>query len=176
MLGYGATDLANAFRTVRKNTVQIAEDIPEDKYGFIPATGVRSVAQLLTHIALSYRFQREIHGDRRTTLEGFDFPGLVARLGAEEQKARTKSDIVNLLKSEGDKFAGWLETLRDDFLAEHVKMPPDSQPATKTRFEMIMSVKEHEMHHRAQLMLIERMLGLVPHLTRQMQERMAART
>ena len=30
-----------------------------------------------------------------------------------------------------------------------------------------------EMHHRGQLMLIERMLGIVPHLTRHMQERMA---
>jgi uncharacterized damage-inducible protein DinB len=39
---------------------------------------------------------------------------------------------------------------------------------------MLMSVKEHEMHHRGQLMLIERMLGFVPHLTRQMQERTAA--
>jgi uncharacterized damage-inducible protein DinB len=38
---------------------------------------------------------------------------------------------------------------------------------------MILSVKEHEMHHRGQLMLIERMLGITPHLTRQMQERLA---
>ena len=29
------------------------------------------------------------------------------------------------------------------------------------------------MHHRGQLMLLQRMIGLVPHLTRQMQERMA---
>jgi uncharacterized damage-inducible protein DinB len=47
-------------------------------------------------------------------------------------------------------------------------------PPSKTRFEMLLSTKEHEMHHRGQLMLIERMLGIVPHLTRQMQERMAA--
>jgi uncharacterized damage-inducible protein DinB len=39
---------------------------------------------------------------------------------------------------------------------------------------MILGVKEHEMHHRAQLMLMERMLGITPHLTRQMQARMAA--
>jgi uncharacterized damage-inducible protein DinB len=39
---------------------------------------------------------------------------------------------------------------------------------------MVLGVKEHEMHHRGQLMLIERMVGIVPHLTRQMQERMAA--
>jgi uncharacterized damage-inducible protein DinB len=53
-------------------------------------------------------------------------------------------------------------------------MRPGMTPAAKSRFEMILSVKEHEMHHRAQLILIERMLGIVPHLTRQMQARMAS--
>jgi uncharacterized damage-inducible protein DinB len=57
-----------------------------------------------------------------------------------------------------------------------VHLPPQVQPNVKTRFEMLLSVKEHEMHHRAQLMVVERMLGLVPHLTRQMQERMAQMT
>ena len=37
---------------------------------------------------------------------------------------------------------------------------------------MLLGPKEHEMHHRAQLMTMERMLGITPHLTRQMQERM----
>ena len=34
MTYYGGKELAAAFRTVRKNTIQIAEDIPEDKYDF----------------------------------------------------------------------------------------------------------------------------------------------
>jgi uncharacterized damage-inducible protein DinB len=55
-----------------------------------------------------------------------------------------------------------------------VKLPPGAQPPSRTRLEMFLSAKEHEMHHRGQLMLMERMLGIVPHLTRQMQERMAA--
>ena len=38
---------------------------------------------------------------------------------------------------------------------------------------MILSVKEHEMHHRSQLMLIERLIGIVPHLTRDMEARIA---
>ena len=50
---------------------------------------------------------------------------------------------------------------------------PGMTPESKTRFEMLLGVKEHEMHHRAQLMLIERMLGITPHLTKQQQERMA---
>ena len=36
----------------------------------------------------------------------------------------------------------------------------------------VLGAKEHEMHHRGQLMLIERQLGIVPHLTRQGEERM----
>jgi uncharacterized damage-inducible protein DinB len=31
------------------------------------------------------------------------------------------------------------------------------------------------MHHRGQLMLVQRMIGVVPHLTRQREERMRAR-
>jgi len=39
---------------------------------------------------------------------------------------------------------------------------------------MILGVKEHEMHHRAQLMMVQRMIGQVTHLTREMNERIAA--
>jgi hypothetical protein len=44
---------------------------------------------------------------------------------------------------------------------------------TKSRFEQLLGAKEHEMNHRAQLMLIERQLGIVPHLTRQFNDRIA---
>jgi uncharacterized damage-inducible protein DinB len=47
-------------------------------------------------------------------------------------------------------------------------------PPTKSRFEMLMAAKEHEMHHRGQLMVMQRMTGGVPHLTRQMMERIEA--
>jgi uncharacterized damage-inducible protein DinB len=39
---------------------------------------------------------------------------------------------------------------------------------------MLIAPKEHEMHHRGQLMVVQRMLGITPHLTRQMDERIAA--
>ena len=52
-------------------------------------------------------------------------------------------------------------------------MPPGATPATKSRLEMLLSIKEHEMHHRAQLMVAQRLLGIVPHLTRLRQEHAA---
>ena len=173
---YGAKELAESFRTVRKNTIQIAEDIPEEKYGFQAAPETRTVAQLLTHIAISYKFQHQVHAkERRTTLEGFDFPSLMQRLAAEEQQPRAKQQILQVLRSNGEEWAGWVGGLTEDFLRERVAMPAGMGTA-KSRFEMILGVKEHEMHHRGQLMVIERLLGVVPHMTRQMQERMAAMT
>ena len=175
MLPYGGKDLAAAFRTVRKNTIQIAEEIPEDKYDFQPAPDTRSVRQLLLHLTLVDRLPRTIHGERRTTLEGIDFPAFLREVMTEEQAPRSKEEILTLLRSNGESFAAFLEGMSDESLAEHVAMRPGMGPAQKTRFEMLMGVKEHEMHHRGQLMLIERLLGITPHLTRVMRERLGAR-
>ncbi len=49
---YGAKELAEGFRTVRVNTTQIAQDIPADKYDFKAAPGVKSVGELLSHLAI----------------------------------------------------------------------------------------------------------------------------
>jgi uncharacterized damage-inducible protein DinB len=155
---------------VRKNTIQVAEDIPESKYDFVAAEGCKSVARMLTHIATVTWFWDEVHGKRLTTMKGMDFTGLSQRAEAAEAKPRSKAEIIALLRSEGDKFANWLATLTPEFLAEDVTQA-DGIP--KSRFESLLGAKEHEMHHRAQLMLIERQLGVVPHLTRQRQERMA---
>ena len=172
---YGGKELAGSFRTVRGNTITIAKELPEEKYNFRAAPDGRSVGELLSHIAMAYGFQYQLHAEeRRTTLVGFDFPALMQRMKADEKVQRTKEQTLELLQSNGEKWAGWLEGLTDEFLAESVAMPPGGVPPSKTRFEMVLGVKEHEMHHRGQLMLIERMVGIVPHLTRQSQERMAA--
>ncbi len=173
MTYYGAKELAAAFRTVRNNTIKIAEEIPENKYDFRAAPDTRSIGQTLTHIALGSGFQYYVHSNKVTDLKAVNFPELFQKVMAEEAKPRTKAEIVALLKREGDTFASFLAGLSDAFLEERVTMPPGADPATKSRFEMLLSPKEHEMHHRGQLMTLERMIGLVPHLTRQMQERMA---
>jgi uncharacterized damage-inducible protein DinB len=172
---YGAKELAESFRTVRKNTIVIAEEIGEQHYGFQAAPDTRTVASMLTHIALVPRLTEQIQGvERRSTLEGFDFLAFFGKIMADEKTSRNKAQLIAFLKDEGERFAQWLDSLSDDFLGEHVSMRPGMTPASKTRFEMILGVKEHEMHHRAQLMLIERMVGIVPHLTREGQTRMAA--
>jgi len=175
MTYYGPKELADAFRTVRNNTIKIAEEIPEPHYGYRVAPESRSVAEALVHIAVSTRFQEQVHlVEHRSKMEGFDFTAFLTNLAAEEKAPRAKSEILELLRTEGEKFARTLEGLSEDFLAERVSLPPGMVPPTKSRFEMLLGPKEHEMHHRAQLMVVERAIGITPHLTRQMQERMAA--
>ena len=168
---YGGKELAGAFRTVRKNTIQVAEDIPESKYSHVAAPEARSVAQMLTHIAIATRLWIDLNKNEITTMVGIDFPKIGETFRVEEAKPRSKGELIELLRTEGEKYASWLETLTPEFLAG-VVTDPDGQ-TTRTRFERILGAKEHEMHHRAQLMLIERMVGIVPHLTREMQARMA---
>jgi uncharacterized damage-inducible protein DinB len=174
MTYYGSKELAESFRTVRKNTLVIAEEIGEQHYGFRATPETRSIAQTLVHIANSSTLAVQIHAaERRTTLVGFDFPTFVGKAMAEEQATRNKAQIVSLLQHNGDRFATWLDGLTDEFLGERVSLMPGMTPTSKSRFEMILGVKEHEMHHRGQLMLLGRMVGVVPHLTREMQARMA---
>jgi uncharacterized damage-inducible protein DinB len=173
MTYYGGKELAAAFRTVRENTIRTAEDIPDNKYDFQATPETRSVGKTLSHIALSTGFQTHIHGNKINDLKTVNFPELVTKAMAEEAKPRTRADIIAMLKTEGEKFASFLESLPELFLAEPVAQPPGVQPPAKSRFEMLLSAKEHEMHHRAQLMVLQRMIGIVPHLTRRMQERMA---
>ena len=175
MTYYGAKELADSFRTVRKNTITIANEIGEEHYGFRAAPETRTVGQTLVHIAHVCELQERLHGvERRTALEGFDFFGFIGPLIADEQTPRTRAQVIDLLRAGGDRFSAWLESLSDEFLGERVAMLPGTTPASKSRFEMILGVKEHEMHHRGQLMLVERMIGIVPHLTREFQARMAA--
>jgi uncharacterized damage-inducible protein DinB len=166
---YGPKQLADSTRTVRKNTILIAEDIPENDYGYRPTPESRSVAETLVHIALLSRADRFLHeNERRSSLESFDFGELISKSEMEERRPHSKTEIIDRLRTEGERWSRWVEGLPEALLSERVRQPGG---ASKSRFEMLLGTKEHEMHHRAQLTVIERLLGIVPHLTRNRQMR-----
>ena len=173
---YGGKQFAEAFRTVRKNTLQIAEEIPEDKYSFRATPDSMSVAEDLAHVAAFTRWPQIVHGEQRQPHFVFEqFMGLMNEMMQYQGTLQTKSQIVEALRTDGERFATFLEGLSDDVLSEMVTFPPEAGHGARSRFEMLLGVKEHEMHHRAKLMVAQRLLGQVPHLTRRRQEMMAAR-
>jgi hypothetical protein len=53
MTYYGSKNLAESYRTVRKNTIAIADEIPADQYAFRAAPGTMSAGEMLAHLAAS---------------------------------------------------------------------------------------------------------------------------
>lgn len=81
---YGMRPLAAGMRAVRQNTILIAEDIPEAKYGFRATPDTRSIAQTLVHIAWLGSSDRLIHEELHLdSLETFDFPAMLERSAVE---------------------------------------------------------------------------------------------
>jgi uncharacterized damage-inducible protein DinB len=134
MLHYGLRELVESCGTVRKNTIQIAEEIPEAQYNYRPSPESRSVAETLVHIAWLASADHLIHEEKHlASFEGFDFVALLKNSEVEETRPCSKAEIIELLRTEGERWAQWVE-----------KMP----------------------EHRAQLTVIQRLIGLVPHFTR----------
>ena len=162
---YGPQQLANAIRTVRKNTILVAEDIPEESYGYRVTPDSRSVTETLLHIAAAPQISLSIHGSERvSSIEDFQLFGKILKdAPIHEKLPYSKEQIVDLLRIEGEKWAEFVERMPQEQADELVTMP---NGGAQSRFEMLQGMKEHEMHHRAQLMVVERLLGVVPHLTR----------
>ena len=160
---YSIRQLADSMRAVRANTILIAGDIPASQYDYRPGPQSRSVAETLVHIAWLWTADRFMHEEKRLhTLEGFDFPALLQRSAIEEKRQRPKAEIIEMLRTEGDRWVQWVEQLSEAFLLERVALPGG---ASVSRFEMILATKEHELQHRAQLTVIERLIGVVPRFT-----------
>ena len=140
------------------NTIKIAEEIPENKYDFkagarLPAAIAQDARRTSrsTHAAFQHSHPRQ--QDHRP--EDGELPGDCSRSSSAEeaQAARRRPRSIAFLKAEGDKFASFLEGLPESFLAEHGddaagRGAADEEPASRC----CCRAKEHEMHHRGQLM------------------------
>lgn len=172
MTYYSGKDLGRSFLTVRKNTIQVANDIPEEQYGFRATPDTRTVMEHLQHVAARSVWMKKMYGDDRKRSVSFEDFGTYTR-EANEQTAQltTKAAIVDALTTRGNVFSAWLESLDEAAFAEMISFQDPVRNPSKSLFEVLLGAKEHEMHHRGQLMLMERLLGIVPHLTRARQGR-----
>src|ERR1019366_5121808 len=144
----GPKEMAASFRTVRANTIKIAEEIPEESYSYRAAPECRSVAETLIHIAVGARLQEQIHiTEHRDTLVGFDFFSFMGRQAAEEQVVRSKAEILKMLRAEGEKYAKALGGSPGVFRGGDPTSPGGVVPPGKAAFEDIIPPKEPENPH-----------------------------
>src|SRR4030095_10094076 len=100
MTYYGAKEIAEGFRTVRKNTIQVAEDIPEEKYSYRAAPDTMSVGEMLAHLATSTHWADLCHFvEKKSNVVMEDFGRWMGEGGAKAKALTSKTQILQALKA-----------------------------------------------------------------------------
>lgn len=141
------TDLLRALDTARGRTVRLARLVPEAALDWRPAPGAYSCADLLRHLAAAERdLFVEVAMGRPSRYAGH---GPTLAYGRE--------GVLAFLDAMHVESMALLETLDDDALDRAVTTPTGAHLPT---WRWLQLLTEHEAHHRGQLYLMLRLLGV----------------
>ncbi len=153
--------IIGSWREVRAGLIDEASQIPADKFSFRAADGMRTVAELLQHLVES---QKMLVGEAcrpDTNLLRKSFADQIKDYAPDVRDASDKDSILKLLATAMDD--------TDKQMREHAEELKntmkrfDGKEMTKQAF-MSFAIA-HEMYHRGQLTVYERLLGIEPVLT-----------
>lgn len=129
---------------------QLAGAIPADKYAWTPQAGVRSIAEVLTHIiSANYFFASKL---------GAKIPDGV-KMETLEKDLKTKDQIAPALKQSYETIIAAVGALKDGDMAKKVEFP---FPGTYTDMSAVLIAVGHSTEHLGQLIAYSRMNGITP--------------
>lgn len=130
--------------------MQLAQAIPADKYSWAPQPGVRSVAEVCTHIiSANYFFGSKL---------GAKIPDGV-KMETLEKDLKTKEAIATELKRSYEMIIGAIKNTSDAALPNKVEFP---FPGEFTSMSAILIGLGHSNEHLGQLIAYARMNGITP--------------
>ena len=160
-----------SWKSIRQDTVTAVEEFPPAEFDFRPTPDVASFGEIARHVLDA--------GDGLTALllageDDFSVPERRARMkehlrvlppgaGAPELAAAMRASIEERTAALAAQPAGF-----------YAQMVTRMDGQRVTRLELLQTIKEHELTHRAQMFLHLRMKGIVPATTRRRLARQAA--
>lgn len=154
-------EILGQWQDVRNGLIKEIELIPEDRLEFRAAPETRSVIELLHHIIESERLLAgEMCRDDTNFKRGF--PALIAEFAGNVKVATTKDAVLDLLRASiaetHDLVRGFGDT---NFEKLMTRFDGREQP----KYLMLSFTVSHEMYHRGQLTVYQRLVGIEPALT-----------
>lgn len=154
----------DSWKTVRQDTAQAVEDMPAGEFDFKPVPELASFGEIARHIL-----------DAGHALTGLMLAGVDNLV--EGRKSMKQYVLPLPEKLDAHTLAAELRSAVDQRCAELARQPADFFAGMITRFdgqrvtrlEMLQTIKEHELTHRAQLFVYLRLKGVVPVTTRRRQ-------
>jgi len=153
--------IIGSWREVRAGLIDEASQIPADKFSFRAADGMRSVAELLQHLVESQKFLVGEACRPDTNLLRKSFAENIKDYAPDVRSANDKDGILHLLANAMDDTDKQLREHADEM--KNTMKRFDGKEMTKLAF-MSFAIA-HEMYHRGQLTVYERLLGIEPVLT-----------
>jgi len=160
----------NSFRIVRSNTIEIARDIPADKWDFRATPETRSVLEYFRDILRVTEFVvgMALYPGKISFQERPREQWAAELVRTKGATLHTREEVLEALQRSMEDLQTRVMEADAMFLNETVLFPDG---INKVRLWAINTAKEQEMVMRGQLMLIQRMLGIVPHTTRRREEK-----
>jgi uncharacterized damage-inducible protein DinB len=152
----------DAWRDVRLGIIEEVRNIPANKFDFRPASGAKSVRELVQHILEVSMFMTAELPRPDTNLKRHPWPKMLRKYGAPAHKARSKAELLKLLRSQMKDAESRFRKAGDLELWQQMEQF-DGTFATK--FQWLHHGIAQEMYHCGQLTTYARLLGLVPALT-----------
>lgn len=143
------TAMLNSYNGTNDKVLSLAEAIPEDKYDWHPAEGVRSVKQSVGHIVAANYF-------------------IGSMMGAELPEGLNPREVEQSITSKEKAIAGLRESSK--FVREAMKGVPESEYDEETevfgntvpKFQLLVLVVNHSAEHLGQLIAYARSNDVTP--------------
>lgn len=152
-----------SWRTVRLDTAQAVEEMPAHAMSFQPAEGMLTFHETAQHILHSGHILTGLLLDGETNLASATFRASFPKYIAQLPETTTQEALAKALREEVEQRVTELAAQSPTFW-EQIMTRFDGQQVT--RLEMLQFVKEHELTHRSQLFMYQRLQGIVPVTTR----------
>jgi len=152
--GGPAADLLLPFSELEQHVMALAKAIPEDKLGWRPADGVRSIREVFLHIAYGNQLMLNISN-------GIDKDELAKQVEEQfkrEKEPLTKEQMLQALTTGFQAVRTALETASGGSLSRDI----DFFGTATTRRGVLASLDAHIAEHEGQLIAYARMNGIVP--------------
>jgi uncharacterized damage-inducible protein DinB len=165
-------EICEGWQDVRNGLIKEVEAIPADQFGFRAADGTRSVLEILQHIVEAERVLAGETCRDDTNLRRASFPALIAEYAGQAKDADTKDAILKLLRGSLDESLERVREFGDEKLEQSMTRFDGKQLPKRVMLNFIVA---HEMYHRGQVTVYQRLLGIEPALTKVFKQLVAGR-
>ena len=149
---------------IRRGLIHECNAIPASRFTFRATLETRTAIELLQHVLEFSIITVEELAREDTDFNRAPITQLANVYAPNISRADTKEKIVNLLVEQFQDARTRFEELGYLFMMQQV---PTFDGGKATRLELLQDAIGHEQYHRGQLTIYERLLGLVPALTKE---------